>query len=371
MKRLLKKLLLYSIPFLLLFLLFFVFETYNYFGLKEDLYQTAPLASMRRVVTEKPTKIILGDSRAANLNEGYVRELSGEDFTKLAYGGAQIGESIDLFWWATEHAMLEKVVFVVNFYTSSGAQTGENKVMHVENAKRLAENPFLFAMNMNYWLEALANAKNTIMNPIYENRGQFDRVSERENPAALTEVERNPADVEAATEQGYGERWNAYMEYYASEPIYKAMRYFEFQQATKDALQEMIDYCNKNGIDLVFVFPPVHEVIYERVVWTLDEEIIAANRKNGTKEPTMSEKLQDMKDFLIDRASVYDLELRSDFTSDPEGFYDGFHMMLEGKMLFARLLFTNTEEHPEMIRRYVKNGVVIVPGQQAVTYQIS
>lgn len=371
MKRLLKKLLIFCIPFVLLFVLFFSFETYNYFGFKEDLYQSAPLASMRRVVTEKPTKIILGDSRAANLNEEYVREISGENFTRLAYGGAQLGESIDMFWWAADYAKLEKVVFVINFYTSGGSQTGENKVMHVENAKAAASNPFKFAMNMNYWLEAVANAKNTIMNPIHERRGEFDKISERENPSALVEMAYDQEAVQNALDMGFGEKWNPYMEYYASELIYPPMRGFELQQATKDALQEIIDYCELNSIDLVFVFPPVHEVIYERVIWQLDDEITAENKENGTNNPTMTEKLQEMKDFLIERTTVYDLEIRSDFTSDPESFYDGFHMMLEGKILFARLLFTDTEEHPEMIHRYIRNGVVIVPGQENLAYEKS
>jgi len=60
-------------------------------------------------------------------------------------------------------------------------------------------------------------------------------------------------------------------------------------------------------------------------------------------------------------ATVYDFEIQSDFTADLDTFYDGFHLMFENKQLFARLLFTDTKEHPELVDRYIYLGTAIIP----------
>ncbi|NLL91240.1 MAG: hypothetical protein GX222_02325 [Ruminococcaceae bacterium] len=337
MKKLITKTLLFLIPFAIMFLLFFVFETYDYFGLKGNShYLCNPLSNMRYAMNKKPSKIILGDSRMANLNADYIREVSGEDYGKLAFGGAQLGESIDMFWWATEYCELEKVVFGVNFYTSSGTQTGEDKVPWVERSKADALSVVKYATGMNYWLQAMSNAKNSIMNAVYTAIGREDKIVLNEDPSRLVEV---------LPPQEMGEKWRLNMENYASNDIYPAMSGFNIQPETYAALEEIIDYCEEKDIDLIFVFPPVHEVIFERVIIPLD----------------LFDELAEFKQFFIDRATVYDMEIRSEFTSAPDSFYDGFHMLLDGKMLFARMLFTDTEEHPEMIEKHIKDSVAIIP----------
>lgn len=333
-KRLLKKILIFLLPFVMLFGVFFCFETYDYFGLqKNPEYQIEPLSAMRAIKTKRPTKIILGDSRMANLDVEYINELTGEEYTRLAYGGAQLGESIEMFWLATKYCKLEKVVFGINFYTSKGTQIG-NVDSQFQKAVPYANNVFKFATNMNYWLKALAHIKQAITNPIYIKMGLEDRVVKPENP---------PKDI-IIPNSTMGEKWRLNMEVYA-DSIQLGMQGYDFQDATYEALQEVIDYCNENNISLIFVFPPVHDVIYERCVEVND----------------MWDDLREIKQFLYERASVYDFEIRSDFTAAQDTFYDGFHLMLENKRLFARLLFSNTDEHPELVDRYIKDGVAIIP----------
>ena len=333
-KRLFKKILIYLLPFVMLFGVFFCFETYDYYAIqKNPEYQIEPLSSMRYIMMKHPQKIILGDSRMANLDIDYVNELTGENYTRLAYGGAQLGDSIEMFWLATEYCDLEKVIFGINFYTSKGTQIN-NPDSAFDKAKPYADNVFKFATNMNYWLKALAHLKQVITNPIFRALGMESRVVIPENP---------PKDniVPDAT---MGEKWRLNMEEY-SDSIQKGMTSYDFQDKTYKALQEVIDYCDENGIDLIFVFPPVHDVIYERV--------IAVNK--------MEDDLARIKSFLFKRATVYDFEIQSEFTAAQDTFYDGFHLMLENKWLFARLLFTDTDEHPELVNRYIRNGVAIIP----------
>ena len=70
MKKVLKKLILYVLPFLLIFGLFLAFEPYDYFGLRggDSDYLCKPLSSVRELVLTHPENIVLGDSRMANLN---------------------------------------------------------------------------------------------------------------------------------------------------------------------------------------------------------------------------------------------------------------------------------------------------------------
>ncbi len=324
-----------------------------------------------------------------------------------------------MFWYAAEHCELKRVIFGINFYTFRGGQVGENKSMRVEKAKAEVDSVFKFATNMNYWLEAMANAKQKITNPIFKAIGREDLVSIPEDPVHLPII----------PDPTMGEKWRANMEKYADD-IYKAMRgpgfrqeiyddlqdiaeyckangiemkeyaeiylatggdafrtetydalievaaYCEtngiemnenasktydvmngvdFRQETYDALGEIAEYCDANGIELVFVFPPVHDVIYERVIWPRH----------------MEDELQYMKDYLIERATVYDFEIRSDFSAEPDSFYDGFHLMLENKHLFARQIFSDTNERPDMVQRYIRNGVAVIPEHLETAFQVS
>lgn len=119
--KIIRKTALFLLPFLIVFLLFFMLEPYDYFGLRGDAtYLSKPLSAMRAVRRDRPANIILGDSRMANLNIGYIEELTGEDYEMLGFGGATMGECIELFWYATEQTKLEKVYFEVTFYTAGG-----------------------------------------------------------------------------------------------------------------------------------------------------------------------------------------------------------------------------------------------------------
>ena len=69
MKKLVRKLAIFLIPFALALVFFFVFEPYDYFAVKGDaVYGSMPLSSMRQLKKERPANIILGDSRMANID---------------------------------------------------------------------------------------------------------------------------------------------------------------------------------------------------------------------------------------------------------------------------------------------------------------
>ncbi len=326
--RLLKKLAIFIIPFIILFLLFFIFEPYDYFCLKGDAtYISRPLSSMREVRKEKPKNVIFGDSQMANLNVEYIEEITGEDYSTLAFGGASLRENLDLFWYATENTELEKVVFGVSFY-SLGRYT--DKESRIPDVLEQVNNPFKFISNFNYWLEALNTVKYKTVNAAADVLGKPELKSYPENPTLFDAPQDIPAE--------HGEVYRKNLEDYAEIIRGQFAGGYSIKAEVYSELQRMIDYCDENGIELIFVFPPMHESIFTNVI-----------------EPLSIEKdIEESKEFLKNRATVYDFEYVNSFTEVDDNFYDGFHLANAEKKRFAEALFVSPD--PESVTIYKNKG---------------
>lgn len=322
--RLFKKLAVYIIPFLILFLLFFAFEPYDYFAIKGDAaYSSRPLSSMREFLKEKPSQVVFGDSQMANLNIDYVNEITGEDYYSLAFGGASLHESADLFWFAAENAELERVIFGVSFY-SLGRYSDESRIPIVLEQ---VNNPFKFVSRFNYWLEAFNVAKYRTMNLAAD---AFDKPAWKWYPEDPTQFD-TPAPPEDR-----GDVYRKNLEEYAEIIKGQLGVNYEIKDEAYGELQKIIDYCDENGIELIFVFPPVQESIFTNVIEPLGIE----------------DEIGEAKAFLIERATVYDFQTVNSFTTDESNFYDGFHLWGENKREFADMLFLGTDS--DALRVYEK-----------------
>ncbi len=321
MRKLIQKAALFLIPFLILFLCFFWLEPYDYFGLRGDAtYLSRPLSSMRAVMREQPSNIILGDSRMANLNVDYIEELTGEDYLSLAFGGATLGESVELFWYAAGRAPLEKVYFGVSFYTAGGDLSSGR----IPDVQEQAEHLGSFVSNFNNWLEAINTAKYKTKNLL---AGLLDKPEWVEYPEDPTQF----VNIEPSQEPG--ERYRKNLEDYAGIIRSNLGEGWQINPESCEKLAEIIDYCEENGIELIFVFPPMQESIQTLVL-----------------EPMgLVEQAETFKQWLRERATVYDLEFVNSFTSNEDNFYDGFHLMGEQKKVLAELIFTDIQS--EAIRR--------------------
>lgn len=325
MKRLFKKLCIFFTPFLILTLLFFVFEPFDYFLLRGDApYSAKPLSSMREVIRNKPDKIILGDSRMANLNTDYIKEITGEDYTMLGFGGSTVGECVALFWFATEHTTLTEVVFGVGFYTSANEQTA-GRIPHTE---KQATNIFSFYSNSNNWLSAINNAKEQTVNAAAQLFNQPAWITYPEDPQSTEDI---PVDLT------WGSVWRKNLEDFANLLYSNLERGYTLEKNTLDMLGEVIDYCNANGIKITFVFPPMHDSVYVMVTGPLG---IDPYREQYKK-------------YLIRRATVFDFEFRSAFSASDSNFYDGFHLTGTNKKWLAEMIFTDAAS--ENVIRYYRD----------------
>ena len=324
MKRFAKKTAVYLIPFLIALLLFYIFEPSNYFGFKDDAaYFTRPLSSMRQLMREQPANVIFGDSRMANLNTDYIKEITGEEYSMQGFGGATLGESIELFWFATEHTKMEKVMFGVSFYGAKGIQDAGR----ITDVEKQATNIFAFTSRLDYWLQALNSAKDGSQNIIADVLNRPDLMAEPpEDPTAFT-----PQDI--PTERG--DRYRLQLEEYADIIRFMCEGY-TLESDTLRQLDEIIDYCKENHIELIFVFPPMHQSIFTNVTEPMDLD--------GYRNQ--------LKDYLIGKTTVYDMEFLNDFTCNEDNFFDGFHLSSEEKKTLAQLLFTDVAADI-IVRHYV------------------
>ena len=325
MKKFLSKLCLYLLPFVLILGVFLALEPYDYFGLRggDSTYLSRPLSTVRELQREKPENIILGDSRMANLSTDYIYELTGEEYMMLGFGGAQTGELLEMFWYAAEHCELEKVVFGINLYTSCGEQDAGRMPAMIERA----ENPADFLFNANVWLEAINNGKMKLMNLAAKLLSRPDMMQYHEDPTDYTLPQQIP--------QERGEKYRADLEAYCEILKVNLHPESEIEDQLVQRLGEVIDYCEENGIELIFVYPPMQESVMELVV----------------EAQGLDAQMRKYKEYLAARATVYDMEFRNSFTQNEANFFDGYHLANPMKQYLVEVLFTDIEA--DCIRRYL------------------
>ena len=95
MKKIIPKVALALAPIVLYLAVFVAFEPNNYFGLRATGSDNSPISRIRAFEKDPHDSIILGDSRMAHFDMDLVDEVSGTQWSNLAYGGASLEESID------------------------------------------------------------------------------------------------------------------------------------------------------------------------------------------------------------------------------------------------------------------------------------
>ncbi len=310
--RLFKKIFIVFIPLIVLVFLFFLFETYDYFGLKNNsLYSSKPLSTMRELVLTENPNIILGASQMANLNVDYIEQLTGDRYTMLAFGGANMDETIDSFWYATQKTELEKVVIGMNFYTMDDSKVGER----IDDIIKSTENPFYFMSHFNYWLEAINGAKVMALDVVANLTGNETIRENPDDPSSFSQL-----DPTFPTDKKEGYRSDLY-DYSVliddNTNNYGGVENYLFE------LEKIAEYCETNDIELTFVFSPVHSAVFENVI----------------KPKGFEKYIEQYKTEIKSFGTVYDFELQNDFSKDDSNFIDGFHVVLENKKLMARIIF--------------------------------
>lgn len=313
--KLLRKILIYAAPFVLLLALFVAFEPYDYWGLKgTSRYYARSVSGLRELLREQPENIVLGDSRMANLNADYIEEVANERWTMLCYGGATLNENIQQFWFASEHTELKKVVFGVNFYNLSDIHYSEGRF---EAAEEKATSLSKFMLNFDVWLDMMGNIEAAASGIKADITGDESLRIIVDDPSSL---EQNPQPPDQYTADGYRIDLQDYAyTIYSQCEGYKGAVDYLFR------LDEIIDYCDANGIEITFVIPNSNRAIWDFVIKPMGLDFY----------------IDIYKDHLKSRATVYDMEFDNDYAASDALFYDGFHFVRDEKMHLARVFFAD------------------------------
>ena len=315
-KKLIGKTLIAIIPLALLAVFFFVFEPSDYWGLKgKSNYNERAISGLREMILRDVDRIIVGDSRTANLNEGAIEEASGKEYCDLAFGGSTFADSMRMVDYALEHEDIKEIVVGLSFYNMNDNHSSNR----VEPVIPIAEDPEKYITNAQYWTVAVKNFNASVLNPIADLTGaDFLRV-DIEDPSQLKQV------YELSDEYIHGWRRDLWDYGVIIGEQMDSLGYSTEQNL--GALKELAAKCKERDIELVFILFPSNRVIWENVIYPRG----------------MDAELEAYKEELKKLGTVYDMEFYSDLARNDDVFQDGFHMTLEGKMMVIDAVFGGGE----------------------------
>lgn len=220
----------------------------------------------------KPT-IVLGDSRAMALSDALFVEAGANDTYNFAFGGGTLPEAIDTFWFAVNNAELARVIFCIPFNLLSE--------YNAKNRFRAAES--LGKSEMAYYFSSFVT-KASVFNLIK----RFTGVSMKD--------EKPRVEKDAFWESQLGEN--------------TAMYYGNWTWSTRHFadLKKIVDYCEENGIELLFILPPSHTDLQKKISeYALDDEYLGYKKE------------------LRKLGAVIDYDFDNQVTSNKENFLDPYH----------------------------------------------
>lgn len=348
MKKLLPRLALLAAPFLVYLLVFLLFEPYDYFGLKGGaVSEDSVITRVRAYLAAPENAVILGDSRMAHFAPDAVAEASGRRWSNLAFGGASLNESIDLFYLAAEHnPQLDACFFGVSVYTLR-AGDARNRTQAIETVVR---NPAAYLLNFDYnadMLNELLLRLRGVQTGATRDAGAWEAIDFVDEHGAPLPVRRNliayaatlypsfarPGTLPAIEAESYTDAFGAARER-CTNP--RALLNAMLAAAPQDCiylpdeenlrrLQQLAAYCAQRGIALTFVLPPIDGALRDYLVAPLGLE----------------DAMRAIRQALLDTgAAVRDFEVQPEAVYAEEQFYDGFHLdVVSGLPEFTRALF--------------------------------
>ena len=306
MKKLTARLALLALPFALYAVLFFVFEPYDYFGLKGGaVNEDSMLTRVRAYLNDPADQVLVGDSRMAHFDMELVEQLTGRPCRNLAFGGASMNEMLDLVQLALEqNPTLDTCYFEVSFYLLRSADA-RNRTGAI---RTIVENPAAYLFNFNFnvdMLAELANRLQGIETGATRDEGHWTEADYLDENGAALPFRRNLMDYAAL--------------------IRSQCEGYTLNEENLDRLLQLAHTCRQRGIRLIFVFPPVEESITQLVIGPLQ----------------LAPALQQVKDALAETgAEIRDFELEPEAVFTQQQFYDGFHLdVVHGLPEYTRLLF--------------------------------
>jgi hypothetical protein len=283
MRRLLTRAALLAAPFLLVAAFVFAVDPYDYFGrshwvsdaVKESTagelhYALWKVQKFRRAPAHR---ILLGDSRMADLSTATIRSLTGEEYFNFAYGGGTIEESIDTYWLASSITRLDAVYIDMGLVNFNEYQT----LNRVAEIRSIEANPLIYLSNRLVMRAAFL--------------------------AAYVAATGRQVNVEASTRTP-----EEFWKYQVEESMPQLLHRYAYPVDIAKRLQAVAADCKLRGTRFVIIIPPEHV------------DLLAQIHALGRDEDQ-----ERFKKFAATLGTVFDFDYPNDLTRSRAAFGDPFH----------------------------------------------
>lgn len=294
MKRILKRLALLSLPVLAWLAFFVAFEPNNYFGLKASASSSQPVARVRAYDQAPGRRLILGDSRLAHLDMALVKEVCGEEWQNLAFGGASLKETLDLADYVLDSGSeVDAILLELSFYTLNAGYSTDRFAALEETLR----NPLAYCLNLEYNVNALTVFMDTL-------KGTPDTIESGDwGPADYFDENGSPIPVHRRL-------------YDYPALILPKCRAWALNEEQLARLPALAARCAERGIRLTVVLPPMADLVRTEVC-----------EPYGI-DTAMAGVLPALRDWAAEYGfTLLDYEWGgSCITDDDTQFFDGFHL---------------------------------------------
>ncbi len=246
---------------------------------------------------KNPTEnVLLGDSRMAPLDTEVIKEISGEDYTNLGFGGGSIREIIESFWIVAQRVKLKKVFIGINPEKYNDYEI-TNRVIFYQAAK---ENIGLYFVNQAVWEAA------------YYDFYQY--------------LSGTKVDISGTT-MSKEDFWKFELEITG-----KYYQKFAEPKKYREELAKIAEYCKKNNIKLSLIIFPTHVDTQKLIV-----------------EANFTEQSKQMREDFSSWGDVYDFDWENDLTRNKENFLDPVHVNRENQEVMIKEIWGNNFKYGRLI----------------------
>ncbi len=228
MKRFIKNIIYFIIPFIIYLIIIIIIDPYNYLNINKENNTNNNIAEniephLFRLIDfqNNPKKnIILGDSRS----NGLFRNISSNNWSNLSCGGSSLKEIIQTFWWATsEKEQIDTIIIGISF----NLYNKYNKRFWIEETLERKKNFFSYAFNKYTFQSTLSILKSYFV--------KVNIINKKQN---LSKEE--------------------YWEYVINQVSAKFFEKYAYPEKYYQELNNISKYCIQNKIKLICWIPPTH-----------------------------------------------------------------------------------------------------------------
>ncbi len=283
MKKLVFKLFIFAVPFIVVALIIISVDPYNYFSnssthadSKKEIAHKLNYSLWKIIeYTRNPLpNILLGDSQMGRLRSDDIQEITGKEFYNFSYGGGTLPEMINTFWYATEIAKLKNAYFGISFNHFNSYNSAKDRVA---SAREIITNPLLYLVNRN----VLNATMHLVKKKITGNN---------------TQIERPPMNRKR------------FWTYKLNVPTRRYYSNYKYPKMWYDELRRISEYCRDNDIMLKIIILPTHMQLQTKV-----------------QEYGLNEEYKIYLKDLAKLAVVYDFNTKNNWTEDKSNFDDPRH----------------------------------------------